>query len=1775
MKKCNITCFKKKFVVILSLLLILSLMPISVLQSFAVSEEPVATLFFASDYQYKSGYGQPSDNLSALMDAVNNSGKGENVDTAVFCGDFSSYGSNYDQNVSSNTSEVKTLAGQKFSNLKNTVMLQGNHDIFNSDMSPTGAHEYDNYIIYVMNTKDANPWRQGAAGAKSTVQTAAGNLQTYLNGLIRSGDKRPVFIATHVPLHMSSRTSSLYGNVGDNMYSSYLFNVINEAGKNLDIVYLYGHNHSWGWDSYLGGSAVYRTKNDILPVPDCEGVSTAYTNKYTNEKLNFTYMNAGYVGYYSENTSPADDTLTCSVVEIYSDRMTVTRYDKDGAHKLGSQGSYNTSANNGKYNDANGFPNGTTTGYSVVSSDTPSPQNIRRINAVDATTTLSLKGYSATAKIGSTANVRAVLSNADAVSYKWTTSDSSVAKLLETDKSAVRVEYNKKGNATITCTVTYSDDNGNPSTLTESYTVTVNADAGSSGTVYNKLTSVSALTAGDGYLIIYKNKNLVTKVIQTVNKDGERTGLVADTAVNEAGNATITTSHEDSEWTLESAGSSGWYLKNGSQYLKLSKSSNYPASYKDKKSDGTAFNIRLSEDGNYFNFPYNDGDNMMQFSEKRNIVYGYDSGASTKDFYIYKKATSSSGATATIKEANGSAVAAEYSKGTTQRFMADLTGIEEISSYSWSVGDSSIAELTDNDKASPNLKFRKAGETTLSLTLEYKDGAETKTVTNSVKIIVGEDQVDIKKGDRIITDVLQRRYGVSNESTEVLSALIDVNGTVESVEWASSNTSVATISSSSGNDATLQFTGLEGYTYITMTVKGKDASGNPFTYVRGVTYFATPDPKAASTENYPEYPNEGSIAVDKYAESVDFATTGVARINLEIDGIPATKPQDVVFVVDMSSSMKGGVDGKTRVEVVNESLREMIDVLLGDNTDGTASENRVAVVAFNNYDYYKIRSDNTVSDYSPGDESTEGYNHSSEGKNPVISELVGVEQKDVLKQEIQNGCIADNCVSGTNYDLGLQEAYNILAKAKSSPGYDRDQTVIFMSDGAPYQYNYFRGFSGSGNNAGKGLGWMAWLNGDESYPDIVSLLEDSTYAQTYFNTDGKNYWAEAIKSETTGNKVIDPYNGTSGSRYVREVDGLGAKIFSVGFCLAADAEVTLEQEKHTLTEVAGSGSRTFFANDSNELGDVFAKIGNELIPAATETLVEDKIGAAYNIQYSDTVTVGGNVIDLTESQYIGEAPYMEVFTTNLADDRRVISGTKESVEKVTFTTDSSGKITGATSTALSGDIYSGGKVNAKYFTLDTETEIITWNAGTILGSKRYSLSYYVSLNGAADGTCEAGSYATNKSAIISYKNYLGNTCTMDFPVPYMAWKAANITYEFYLVNDKGQPVNKDGAVVNFDQRSTFYTDTYTVLLNSENEANAQLLAKDKLPVGYKLFNEDTAYYVSIGSGSNTSSSYISDNSTQTTFVWRPTGAEYDESDFTYDGRNYNLKVNGLADYSNTYVAFAVVRIPEFVERSVTKVWDDDNNKNNARPDSVEVQLYADGEACGDPVILNEDNSWSYTWSNLYKYQYSNGVATSTEVNYTVLEKSVDGYTPKVTQDNGVFTVTNTFGVHSLKITKENESGEKLEGAGFRVYKDADCQQPADIFLDEAFNVALKTATDELVQTRADGTLMFYGLKTGTYYIKEFRTPNGYTLLEDTLELVIADDGTVTVTNNGAIYPATVEDNNVISLTVTNRQLVIDVPFASGTGIYIFLIGSIALMAAVVVLLTLKIRSMHS
>ena len=50
--------------------------------------------------------------------------------------------------------------------------------------------------------------------------------------------------------------------------------------------------------------------------------------------------------------------------------------------------------------------------------------------------------------------------------------------------------------------------------------------------------------------------------------------------------------------------------------------------------------------------------------------------------------------------------------------------------------------------------------------------------------------------------------------------------------------------------------------------------------------------------------------------------------------------------------------------------------------------------------------------------------------------------------------------------------------------------------------------------------------------------------------------------------------------------------------------------------------------------------------------------------------------------------------------------------------------------------------------------------------------------------------------------------------------------------------------------------------------------------------------------------------------------------------------------------------------TVEKHWDDGGNKYHKRPKSVEVQLYRGDEKYGEPVELNKDNDWKYTWDKL-------------------------------------------------------------------------------------------------------------------------------------------------------------------------------------------------------------------
>ena len=94
---------------------------------------------------------------------------------------------------------------------------------------------------------------------------------------------------------------------------------------------------------------------------------------------------------------------------------------------------------------------------------------------------------------------------------------------------------------------------------------------------------------------------------------------------------------------------------------------------------------------------------------------------------------------------------------------------------------------------------------------------------------------------------------------------------------------------------------------------------------------------------------------------------------------------------------------------------------------------------------------------------------------------------------------------------------------------------------------------------------------------------------------------------------------------------------------------------------------------------------------------------------------------------------------------------------------------------------------------------------------------------------------------------------------------------------------------------------------------------------------------------------------------------------------------------------------ENTEISVAKVWDDSDNADGKRPESVVVELYRDGTYVGYQTVKpDDDGKWATTFENLPKAD-----ADGNDYVYTVKEREVEGYTAEISGNAADgFTITN-------------------------------------------------------------------------------------------------------------------------------------------------------------------------
>lgn len=162
----------------------------------------------------------------------------------------------------------------------------------------------------------------------------------------------------------------------------------------------------------------------------------------------------------------------------------------------------------------------------------------------------------------------------------------------------------------------------------------------------------------------------------------------------------------------------------------------------------------------------------------------------------------------------------------------------------------------------------------------------------------------------------------------------------------------------------------------------------------------------------------------------------------------------------------------------------------------------------------------------------------------------------------------------------------------------------------------------------------------------------------------------------------------------------------------------------------------------------------------------------------------------------------------------------------------------------------------------------------------------------------------------------------------------------------------------------------------------------------------------------------------------------------------------------------------------------------------------------------------------------------------------------------------SFGIKVEKFTKEPDgTATALSGAEFALYEDED----------------MSVQIGEIKTSGVDGTLTFDRLDEGTYYLKEKKSPAGYTLLTNPIKIKITAKLTDGVANgqfdlevNGTPVATTtgnfvtrMDANGGISIVAVENHKGFSLPATGGMGVMLFLVIGAAGIIAISVMMTKK------
>ncbi|MBQ2244578.1 MAG: hypothetical protein II320_01925, partial [Oscillospiraceae bacterium] len=227
----------------------------------------------------------------------------------------------------------------------------------------------------------------------------------------------------------------------------------------------------------------------------------------------------------------------------------------------------------------------------------------------------------------------------------------------------------------------------------------------------------------------------------------------------------------------------------------------------------------------------------------------------------------------------------------------------------------------------------------------------------------------------------------------------------------------------------------------------------------------------------------------------------------------------------------------------------------------------------------------------------------------------------------------------------------------------------------------------------------------EIYAEVTVVNEGYEWATLspyhyFYNEDGKNWWAEAIKGDTdklypvinkyAHDEVYEGYNGTvrnyyddgsdaawAGQDYIGGFRGLGIPIYTLGMSIGDTVLLTHEDTQMVLDNISSGESYAFAAYSGDDLNAIFASIASSVTSSATRAYFVDTLGEDYDLQTTviknvePAIEVRNYVLD-KEHQRTGEYQVLERVTfggsgvaTSSAVSKAVVTTDPETEEEIT------------------------------------------------------------------------------------------------------------------------------------------------------------------------------------------------------------------------------------------------------------------------------------------------------------------------------------------------------------------------------------------------------------------------------------------------------------------------------------------------------------------------------